>query len=164
MRDRDEDAFRVWAEAKSAPLRRYAFLLKPDWHEAADVAQKALVAVYLNWHRLERGNPTAYAHTAIRNAIHDNHKSAWSQRVDYPGTFPDVATWDAYDLGDRRDLLHALQALPIGMRSAVVLRYWEGYSLEEAAHVMGCSQGNVKSQASRGLQKLRELLGQVGAE
>ncbi|MGW4918059.1 sigma factor-like helix-turn-helix DNA-binding protein, partial [Streptomyces albidoflavus] len=38
----------------------------------------------------------------------------------------------------------------------VVLRYWEDLSEQQAAEVLGCSPGNVKSQASRGLRKLRD--------
>jgi len=38
-----------------------------------------------------------------------------------------------------------------------VLRYWEQLSEAEAADVLGCSVGTVKSTASRGLARLREL-------
>ena len=39
----------------------------------------------------------------------------------------------------------------------LVLRYWEQLSEAEAAEVLGCSVGTVKSTASRGLARLREL-------
>ena len=38
-----------------------------------------------------------------------------------------------------------------------MLRYWEQFSESEAAEVLGCSVGTVKSTASRGLARLREL-------
>ena len=50
--------------------------------------------------------------------------------------------------------------LPTGMRAAVVLRYVEGLSIAEAADAMGCSEGNVKSQSARGLERLREAMPQ----
>jgi DNA-directed RNA polymerase specialized sigma24 family protein len=37
----------------------------------------------------------------------------------------------------------------------VVLRYWDGMTEAQVAAVLGCSVGNVKSQASRALAKLR---------
>ena len=44
------------------------------------------------------------------------------------------------------------------MRAAVVLRHVEGLSVSEAASVMACSEGTVKSQTARGLDKLRDQL------
>jgi DNA-directed RNA polymerase specialized sigma24 family protein len=44
------------------------------------------------------------------------------------------------------------------MRAVVVLRCYEGLAEAEAAAALGCSVGSVKSQTSRGLARLRELL------
>ena len=44
------------------------------------------------------------------------------------------------------------------MRAAVVLRHWLGYDVAECAHLLACSEGTVKSQTARGLDRLRELL------
>jgi DNA-directed RNA polymerase specialized sigma24 family protein len=41
------------------------------------------------------------------------------------------------------------------MRSVLVLRYFEDLSEEQTAEALGCSVGTVKSQASRGLARLR---------
>lgn len=60
---------------------------------------------------------------------------------------------------DRDLLLRLLGELPARQRTAVVLRYWEELSEAEAAQAMGCSLGTVKSAASRGLRRLRELSG-----
>ena len=45
--------------------------------------------------------------------------------------------------------------LPPKQRAVVVLRYWDGLTETQAATVLGCSVGTVKSQASRALAKLR---------
>jgi RNA polymerase sigma factor (sigma-70 family) len=46
-------------------------------------------------------------------------------------------------------------SLPPGQRAVVVLRYWMDMTETEVAATLGCSVGNVKSQASRALAKLR---------
>ena len=46
----------------------------------------------------------------------------------------------------------------------MVLRYWADLSVDQAAAVLGCSPGNVKSQSSRALDKLRGVLGDAMTE
>jgi RNA polymerase sigma factor (sigma-70 family) len=50
-----------------------------------------------------------------------------------------------------------LAQLPPRQRAVLVLRYWEQLSETETAQVLGCSLGTVKSSASRGLTRLREV-------
>jgi RNA polymerase sigma factor (sigma-70 family) len=52
----------------------------------------------------------------------------------------------------------ALAALPARMRAAVVLVHWMDLDAEAAGAALGCRPGTVKSQASRGIAKLRDLL------
>jgi RNA polymerase sigma factor (sigma-70 family) len=61
-------------------------------------------------------------------------------------------------------LLDALATLPPQARAIVVLRYWEDQSIEQVAETLRCSTSSVKGQSARGLQKLRELLGQSKPE
>ena len=61
---------------------------------------------------------------------------------------------------ESRDLVvRALRRVPVRMRTVLVLRYFEELSEAETAAVMGCSAGTVKSQAARGLERLRAAIG-----
>ncbi len=62
----------------------------------------------------------------------------------------------------RMAVLDALATLPPKARVVVVMRYWADLSVNEVAEMLGCSPGNVKSQSSRGLDKLRAVLGDYG--
>jgi DNA-directed RNA polymerase specialized sigma24 family protein len=60
-----------------------------------------------------------------------------------------------------------LLQLPPRQRAVLVLRYWEQLTEAETAAVLGWPEGTVKSAASRGLRRLRELADgwhQPGAE
>jgi RNA polymerase sigma-70 factor (ECF subfamily) len=62
---------------------------------------------------------------------------------------------------DQRDaVLAALRTLPREQRAALVLVDMEGYSVDEAAQVLDCAPGTVKSRCSRGRARLLPLLAQ----
>ena len=52
----------------------------------------------------------------------------------------------------------ALAVLPPRQRAVLVLRYYEGLSEAEIAATLGCARGTVKSQAAKGLGRLRREL------
>ena len=59
---------------------------------------------------------------------------------------------------DLRDaMVRLLDQLPSQQRTVLVLRYWEQLNGPETAELLGCSEDAVKSAASRGLRRLREL-------
>ena len=53
----------------------------------------------------------------------------------------------------------ALATLPRRQRAVIVLRYWEDLPEADVAALLECSVGTVKSTASRGLARLREVMG-----
>jgi len=57
-------------------------------------------------------------------------------------------------LGQRWAITQALAELPEDQRAAVLLVDVEGYAVEEAARLLGCPPGTVKSRCSRGRARL----------
>jgi RNA polymerase sigma factor (sigma-70 family) len=68
-----------------------------------------------------------------------------------------VAEDQADAVAERDFLIRALAGLPPRQRTVLVLRYYNDLSEVEIAGMLGCSVGTVKSQASRGLARLREV-------
>ena len=58
----------------------------------------------------------------------------------------------------------ALHKLPARQREAFILRYWEEMDVAEAASVMGCSQGSVKTHCSRATHAIAAFLKSKGFE
>lgn len=154
--------FRDFAARRQAPLRRTAYLLCGDWHLAEDVVQDALARLYADWPRVAaQGAVDAYARRCVVNGVLAARRRPWRREV-ATETLPDVADPrggpDAAADGTRDVLRRALAALGPSQRAVVVLRYWEDQSVEDVARLLGCSTGNVKSQAARGLASLRAAL------
>lgn len=152
--------FRVWAATARPRLRRTAFLLSGDWHQAEDLTQDVLVRVYAVWHRVSTmAAPDAYARKAMVNAHRSALRRPW-RRERAVEQVPDQADLRTHLSGseDRDVLLAALAGLGTSQRTIVVLRYWEDLSVAEVADLLHVSSGTVKSQAARGLQHLRRTL------
>ena|SRR6266851_3997447 len=151
-----EAEFRDFMQSRWPRLVRLAYGLSGDQGLAEDLAQTALVRAYASWQRVHRaGDPDAYVRRIVVNASRSMFRKRrvaeqLSDAVPEPGQADLTSQHD-----QRAALITALLSLPHGQRSVVVLRYWMDMTETEAAAALGCSVGNVKSQASRALAKLR---------
>jgi RNA polymerase sigma factor (sigma-70 family) len=104
--------------------------------------------------------PLAYARRILINLATDGARRRMQREVELePGRAANEAIVDplaGYD--DRAELLDALAALPARQRAVLVLRYFNDLTERQAAEILGCPPGTVKSSAARGLARLREAL------
>lgn len=157
---RDDEFSRFVKQARPA-LRRVAFQLSADWHEAEDLVQRTLIAIHRHWDTLERRDKIgAYARTImVRLLSSDRRAHRWSREVLHARPPEPEPLADPYArVVDRMLLMKALAALGPRQRAAVVLRYWEDRSVEETAGAMGSVGSTVRSQTVRALATLRSAL------
>ncbi|MEU4423624.1 SigE family RNA polymerase sigma factor [Actinoplanes sp. NPDC024001] len=157
MKADEERAFREFVAAQLVPLRNLAYVTCGDWHTAEDAVATALAKLYPRWRRLDR--PDLYVKTMVYRAAIDETRRPWRRERAAGDAMPDVPLHDPASVSDEH--LHvraALREVPPRQRAALVLRYYLGLSQEETATVLGCSLGTAKSQVSRGLGRLRDLL------
>ncbi len=160
MTERD-DEFLAYARARSGALRRTAYLLCGDWHSADDLVQTTLTKLYVAWPRVQRRDDVEpYVRTVLLRTYLDERARKSSSEV-VVADVPDRAA-STSDVHDRLELMRALAGLPKGQRAVLVLRYWEDMDVASTAAALDCSEGNVKSQASRGLESLRRVLAERG--
>ncbi|WP_410793943.1 SigE family RNA polymerase sigma factor [Kribbella sp. C-35] len=163
MKAPDDAEFTEFAATTIRRLRRTAYLMCGDWHRAEDAAQDALVKVYRRWHRIDRTQGlNGYAHQCLVTAVFDQSRKPW-RRERLVDTDERIAP-QPDPLGtveDRLLVVQALGSLPPSQRACVVLRHYADLSLEQTADILGIGVGGVKSQTSRGLTRLRELLDQT---
>jgi RNA polymerase sigma-70 factor (sigma-E family) len=153
----DERDFREFAAARMESLRGLAYLSCGDWQVAEDAVSTALTRLYVRWRRVSA--PDSYARTMVVRAAIDEKRRPWRRERPSSNGMPDVPLDDrTADTDERLRVTAALRKVPARQRAAIVLRYYEGLSVEETASALGCRAGTVKSQTMRGLATLRSLL------
>lgn len=142
MQPADDADFTAFVAGSGRRLLGLAYLLTGDGPTAEAALENALESTYRRWHRLNReGVPEAY----VRKVLVDTATERWHWRR------PDRSEHD----DDRPALLRAVAALPAPQRVVLVLRYFENFTDQQTAALMGCSVGAVGSQHARAIARLR---------
>ena len=158
-----DSSFEEFVAGNSVRLFTMALLLTGRHRpEAEDLLQDVLERAYRRWAKITRfGDPEPYVRKMLVNAAIDRSRRLLRRREDpLPADSADVtaASDQVGPAADRDLLLRALAGLPRRQRAVLVLRFFEDLSEAQAAVVLGCSVGAVKSQTSRGLAKLRHVI------
>ena len=149
------DDFESFVRGRSTALLRTSFLLVGDRGHAEDLLQEVLAKTAKHWHRIQ-GPPEPYVRRALLNAAVNGWRRRRFGEVSLDGA--DVSIPDATEsIVLRQALLAGLRGLPPRQRAVLVCRYFDDLSESQTAELMGISVGTVKSSASRGLERLREL-------
>lgn len=140
---------------------RLAYLLCGDHHQAEDIVADAFTKVWKQWRRGNVDNVRAYLRRAVVNETNSKLRRRYLERREAEKRSGDDRGVRLIDdhAAEQDQVWQALSRLPERQRTAVVLRYYQDLSEADTAEVMDCSVGTVKSQTSRGLDRLRVLLG-----
>jgi RNA polymerase sigma-70 factor (sigma-E family) len=152
----ERESFEAFVHARLPALLRFAHAVCGDPDTAADLVQDALERTGVRWSRIEHtGDPDAY----VKRAIVNGRTSRWRKlrRESLVDAVPEGT--GRYDPPPQdAELWRLLATLPARQRAVLVLRYYEDMSEQQIAQILGCAPGTVKSQASKGLSKLRAAL------
>lgn len=168
------DVFLASVQARAV---RVAEIATRSRDEALDIVQDAMLHLARAYGKRPASEWPPLFHRIVENKIRDwqrrqtvrNRLFFWRSSVvqedeePLAPEAPDLAVPDATErlmqAEAMRRLEIAMAELPERQRQAFTLRVWDGLSTEEAATVMGCSDGSVKTHLSRALLALRQKLG-----
>ena len=176
------------AEVERRAFKQAVFSIR-DEHLALDIVQEAMLKLSEKYAARPATEFPMLFQRILQNAIRDffrrqKVRSAWvtplsslfgvegdedfdpleSMEVEKDSK---VATRPAEQLEQKQvlDIIEkAIETLPLRQRQAFMLRYWEELDVAEAAKVMGCSEGSVKTHCSRATHALAKLLKKQGIE
>ncbi|HYF74794.1 MAG TPA: sigma-70 family RNA polymerase sigma factor [Nocardioides sp.] len=151
--DIDQD-FADFVAVQTRPLLGFAHALTASPHDAWDLTQETLARMGERWGRSRLDQPGAYARTVMVRLNIDRIRRLRRELPLLGAPAEDapveiVGELDAW-------LVDALATLSPRQRTALALRYVEDLDVRGIAERMGCSEGTVKSQLSRGTERLRE--------
>ncbi|HEY2549493.1 MAG TPA: SigE family RNA polymerase sigma factor [Streptosporangiaceae bacterium] len=155
----DDSVERLLAE-RGDQLMRAAVALTGSRQDGEDLLQAALERLLRNWRRV-RSDPEGYLRRTLYNLAADGwrRRGTWRRKLHLVQPRAEPAADRTAEVDVRDQLVRLLLELPPRQRAVIVLRYWEQRTEAETAELLGCSAGAVKSAASRGLLRLRELAG-----
>ena len=152
----EEPAFAELMRRRQSVTRNLLARLCRDPSLADDLAQEAFLQA---WRQL----PNLRNYEAFGGWLRQIAVNAWLQHRRKRGEalLDDVRTDEPFTepaIGERMDLLAALQMLAPPVRLCVVLAHSEGLSHGEIAETTALPLGTVKTHVNRGSARLRELL------
>lgn len=157
----DRAAFGELVRMHQSAVRRFLRqLTHPDAALADDLAQDTFIQAYRSLDRF-RGDAAfltwllGIAHNRFRNARRKQRELPSGVDADAiaPGTFQPTDSTDW-----KQDLAAAIKTLPAEEQAALHLCYQQDLSHGEAAQILGCPVGTLKTQIARAKEQLRRTL------
>ena len=143
-------------ERLAPSLRRIAYSIVRNEHDAQDAVQQALLAVWARRECVEFARLKPYLTRAVMNACRDIQRAR--QKAIPMKEMPEMS----YQPPDGM-LADAVERLPEELRLPLLLHYMEGYKLAEIAGALGQSLPQVTSRLFRARKRLKRMLEEADA-
>jgi len=163
----DRDAYADIVERYQSPIYNLAVKLTGSLSDAEDLAQDVFLRVYESLDRFDNSKrffPWMYtvALNVIRNynkknkqiflrIQQENFTDKWLKHTETPEK-------NVSENQQQKKLARCILKLPIRLKEAVVLRYYQGLTFGEIAEARSCSLSAAKMRVYRGLEQLNRLM------
>jgi RNA polymerase sigma-70 factor, ECF subfamily len=169
----DRDAFAVLVTRHQDRMWSIALRIMRNPEDAADALQDAYIAAFRRAGTFRgESRVTTWLHRVVVNACLDRLRTMRSreteplpENLDRWSRIGTMLIKDPVEIKEQRSAVAStLDALNADQRAALVLVDMEGHSVEEAAQILGCVPGTIKSRCARGRARLLPLLSHLKAE
>jgi RNA polymerase sigma-70 factor (ECF subfamily) len=154
------EAFEVLFRRHRDRVYRLGRSLTGDSWIADDVTQEVFIRLYRGrrrWRQKGRLETLLYRMTVITTReLLRKQRTERTMRERLTGETRADQTRPVEGDPDTRELDELLALLPPRQRETVLLRFYEGLSVRDTAHALGCREGTVKAHLHRALHRLRQ--------
>jgi RNA polymerase sigma-70 factor (sigma-E family) len=158
-----DERFAAFVRAQTDSLLKTAYLLTRNGPDAEELVQDSLVWLYPRWAQVEAAeHQLAYVRKAMVNRFLAGKRRMSSTEVHFDESFSSFAESaesardETAEVDERDAMWRELGVLPERQRAAIVLRFFHDLPDDEAAQVLDCRVGTVRSLISRALNALRD--------
>ena len=152
----DREAFASLVSRYSAAVRAVAFHVCHDYHASEDIAQDSFVSAYQRLASLRV--PSLFGRWILKIARHQALRSERGAVPELPLEHADETACPEHTSVDTEYVLSQVMRLSEREQRLLMLRYFNGHSINEIAKITGRPVGTVTKQLSRGYARLRERL------
>ncbi len=158
-----QTAREIWLEEAMArwevPLLRTCCLLLRDAALAEDAVQETFLKAWRGWddYRREASEKTWLMRIAV-NTCRDMLRGGWFRRIDHKTDMADLPEPTAAFSEPDDTVTRAILSLQDGLRQVVVLRYYQGLTIQETAEVLRISRRTVHYRLDKAERALRAAL------
>lgn len=141
----------------------YAFMKNSQ--DAEDCTEDTFVRVLTREVSFENEkHERAWLTTTAMNICKDKLKHWWSQKVSDIDDAPDIPDRNTEEDAAEEDLLEQVLSLPEKHKEVVWLYYYEGYSTDEIARMLGSPPSTIRNRLRDARNKLKHLLEDSGGD
>ncbi len=148
-------------------MRAFAISLTHNVATADDLVQDTIVKAWTNIEKFAPGtNMQAWLFTILRNTFYSHHRKTRREVADPDGLHATKLAVKPDHDGKLAfaDFRQAFDQLSAEHREVLILVGGSGFTIEEAAEMMGVAPGTVKSRTSRARKRLADLMGLAEGE
>ncbi len=152
MLERDE-LLSEWLAAYGDLINRTCCLLLGDRTLAEDAAQETFIRAWKSMAQFKGdASPKTWLTRIAINTCHNVRRTAWFRRTDRSVT-PDDLPLSVPD--EDRTLFLTVSQLPEKYKQVIILKYYQGMGLDEAARALNISRSTVHHRLQKALKLLR---------
>ncbi len=153
-------------ELYATDVLRMSYFYLGDKQKAEDVTQDVFVRLMMTNPPLQPGREKAWLLKVAMNRCRDLWRGAWLKRVVLGGpAFELIPAPDEFNqIGDRQEMMQAINQLQPMFKEVILLHYYQGYGIGEIAEMMDLPEGTISSRLSRARKKLEEVFVKGGGE
>ena len=147
------DTLSEWLNEYGDLINRTCCLILGDRALAEDAAQETFIRAWKSMAQFKGdASPKTWLTRIAINVCRNVRRTAWFRRFDRSVT-PEDLPLSAPD--EDRTLLLTVQQLPEKYRQVIILRYYQGMSLDEAGQALGISRSSAHHRLQKALKLLR---------